>query len=1115
MSEETKLVVSLEAKLAEFYKAMSRASVETNRTQKSVEASIAKIKKAMNAKMEFGGLTNALKGLGLAVSAQEILNLSDAWTNAGNRLLAVGVPADQLATKMAELNRLATESRTEFGTVADAYARITQATQNLGVSQAQVTKVTETIAKAMQLSGASTAEASSAILQLGQALGSGVLQGDELRSLIENSPLLAQAIADEFGVTIGELKKLGAEGKLVSGRVFAAIEKANGNISKSFDKLTPTIAGAFTEIKNGLLEFVGTSAQSSGAAAAIASGLQFIARNAGEAASVLVALGAGWAAFATGVTISGALGSITTLIAATQAFVTSAAAGAAANGVLATSMGIVGTAGAAAATGIRAMTTALLTSPIGVFVLAASAAGLAIYALQGRATDAEIALENYNAAAEASAKASGLFEEASAAAQKTLGQEVKSVDALIGKVDALTAAKLRSLQTEARAAAAAKAAAEVQLGVLGEIADARAASDLAEKGQLRKSVPYQVAGGRGPVTITPTEEQAAIARIAAIEAKARVWAETMQSIGVPAELGNQIEAAQAKILSLLGSGQFQAAVDEATKIGAAIAGNVNLDPAVQEKLLAQIANLRQIVADQAASEGAAIVITGEVEVDTTAAQAALVALEADAQKAKTSLADVMDGVSQEEIDNAPADFLKQITEAGIETQAQLDLTRQSIVDALGADADPAAIAAIDTLIGRMAAGELTALEFDAGLKAIGDQFSVTNVIEGLSGLWARLVDLLNIKDKLTEGAVAIETATPTPTTPTSGTKKQTPFDDSVEKLRTQTQETKNLTYAQVQLNPLVEVYETNLEALRIQQELLSDAQKQGLEITPAVAESIRTLAFESANAEAQARFLTESQDRLRRSADELKSTSRDAGKGLISDLIRGKSAADALAGALQKVSDKLIDVALNAVFDSKTSTGQNLLGSLISSFFGGGNVPQAARAGFAEGGYTGNGGKYEIAGAVHKGEWVVPQEAVKRIGLKNLARLTYGRGTDPMENLPGYSNGGLVGGKSAALMARVQSLPSYATGGYVGGRAPMATPNVPTARTVAPAAAQGDQIVNIINQSGARVTQTDRTDGYTKIKDIVISEVKSQFASGKMDKTLSSRFGIKPNLVGR
>lgn len=120
--------------------------------------------------------------------------------------------------------------------------------------------------------------------------------------------------------------------------------------------------------------------------------------------------------------------------------------------------------------------------------------------------------------------------------------------------------------------------------------------------------------------------------------------------------------------------------------------------------------------------------------------------------------------------------------------------------------------------------------------------------------------------------------------------------------------------AQAKLNPLVNDYGFAVEKARIQQELLSEAQKAGVSVTPELAASIDALSTNYAKASSAGDQLKASQERIKKSAEEFRDLGRDAVGGFISDLRSGKSAAEALANALNKVVDKLIDVGLNAVF---------------------------------------------------------------------------------------------------------------------------------------------------------------------------------------------------------
>lgn len=182
---------------------------------------------------------------------------------------------------------------------------------------------------------------------------------------------------------------------------------------------------------------------------------------------------------------------------------------------------------------------------------------------------------------------------------------------------------------------------------------------------------------------------------------------------------------------------------------------------------------------------------------------------------------------------------------------------------------------------------------------------------------------------------------------------------------------------QSQLNPLVNDYGYAVERLRAQMELENAAAKAGLEITPQRRAEIEQLADGYAQAAANAARLTEIQDRTRQAFDDLGSAARNALDSIIDGFIEGKSAGDIL-------NDVVRDLARNML-----SIGLNLLTGGISGMLG-----------FADGGYTGPGGKYEPKGVVHGGEYVFSKQAVSKAGVGNLEALH--------RSLRGYADGGLV-----------------------------------------------------------------------------------------------------------
>lgn len=279
-SREEALILAMNADLKRIENAMNRMVSTTNRQLSAVEGRFDK----MNAHVKRAGdqmaqdLRASIAAIGIGYAIGEVVQYGDSWTAAGNKLAAAGVANSKLAGTMDDLVALAQETRSEFSATVDLYAGLTRATEKLGLSQQQVRQITETTLKAFVAGGAAASEQASGILQLKQALGSGVLQGDELRSLRENAPVLAQAIANEFGVSIAQLKKLGEQGVLTSDRVAKAILNAKG-VNDQFARTNQTVAQSITNLQTAFTQYIGKSAAASAGTQALAGFLKLVTDN--------------------------------------------------------------------------------------------------------------------------------------------------------------------------------------------------------------------------------------------------------------------------------------------------------------------------------------------------------------------------------------------------------------------------------------------------------------------------------------------------------------------------------------------------------------------------------------------------------------------------------------------------------------------------------------------------------------------------------------------------------------------------------------------------------------------------------------------------------------------
>lgn len=202
-------------------------------------------------------IRTAFAFVGGALLVRELVELSDAYTNLQNRLRVVTDGEVELAEATADLLRISNDTRVSFTATAELYTRTSLAIRELGRSQKETLQFTESLNKAVILSGASAQEAQAGLVQLSQGLASGTLRGDELRSVLEQLPVVADVIAKQMGVTRGELRALGKEGEITAEVILDAFQSARRELDEKFKETIPTIGQAFTVLRNDLIALVG------------------------------------------------------------------------------------------------------------------------------------------------------------------------------------------------------------------------------------------------------------------------------------------------------------------------------------------------------------------------------------------------------------------------------------------------------------------------------------------------------------------------------------------------------------------------------------------------------------------------------------------------------------------------------------------------------------------------------------------------------------------------------------------------------------------------------------------------------------------------------------------
>jgi tape measure domain-containing protein len=230
------------------------------------------------------GLSKSFAGaIGVAFSAtaaiaitKQLIEISDRYTQLDGRLRLVTKSTADFQAAQAGLYKIAQDTRVEYEATADLYTRIARSTDNLGLSQKDLLGITESINKALIVSGASGESASAALMQLGQGMASGALRGEELNSVMEQTPRLAQMIADGLGVGIGQLREMGKEGKITSEVLIGALQRGAASVNDEFSRMPETVGQAMTKMSNAFENIVSGGNDAAGATNGIADAINNI-----------------------------------------------------------------------------------------------------------------------------------------------------------------------------------------------------------------------------------------------------------------------------------------------------------------------------------------------------------------------------------------------------------------------------------------------------------------------------------------------------------------------------------------------------------------------------------------------------------------------------------------------------------------------------------------------------------------------------------------------------------------------------------------------------------------------------------------------------------------------
>ena len=278
------LTLDLVARIGSFTQGMRNASASAEREMGRVQNSVVTVD---------GLIKKLVVTAGAVFSVGQIISYTDKYTGLQNKLKLVTNSQSELNKAMQDTFGIAQNTGSAWDSTAMVYQRFSENAKRLGITMSETASLTETVSKAISISGGSAASAEAALMQFGQALASGVLRGEEFNSISEQAPGLLKAIAKGIGVNVGELRAMAGEGKITGDVLVDALGKAKPYIDDLFGKTDFTIANSFTQLNNAVTQFVGEAGKGSGAAKLLSTSISTLANNLEPIANAGAALAVG------------------------------------------------------------------------------------------------------------------------------------------------------------------------------------------------------------------------------------------------------------------------------------------------------------------------------------------------------------------------------------------------------------------------------------------------------------------------------------------------------------------------------------------------------------------------------------------------------------------------------------------------------------------------------------------------------------------------------------------------------------------------------------------------------------------------------------------------------
>ncbi|MDX7992966.1 phage tail tape measure protein [Xenorhabdus littoralis] len=302
---------------ADYYRVMEKggrqaaaASRDSQQAMRDLNNQLASVKNTA------AGMAGAFAGM---LATGHLISLADGYNSLNARIKLATTSTEDFTQAQQGLLRISQYTGTTFESNASLFGRVAGSLREYGYSTQDILSLTDALATGLQVSGASAAETSSLIVQLSQALGRGVLRGQDFNSVTQSGQRIMKALSDGLGVAQKDLKALADAGELTTPKIVPALIGQLQTLRTEFDTMPNSVSAASTRVENAFQQWVGEANKSTAVTATLSGALDGVARNMDTVAAVAAGLVAIGAARFFGGLVSGAMTATGRLVQARRA----------------------------------------------------------------------------------------------------------------------------------------------------------------------------------------------------------------------------------------------------------------------------------------------------------------------------------------------------------------------------------------------------------------------------------------------------------------------------------------------------------------------------------------------------------------------------------------------------------------------------------------------------------------------------------------------------------------------------------------------------------------------------------------------------------------------------